>query len=168
MSDNSNHDTPNSIRPVITNVNLFSPNKFIVTIDRFPKINIFLQRINVPDIYLNPVFQMSNREVDIKRPGDKLNYGSLIISFLLDENLETFKELKDWLKRATEEDLSNDEIFSDITIVTLTNNSNKNRTFKFYNCFPSSLSNILVDVSDRTDEPIIVDATFETTHFDLI
>ena len=55
-----------------------------------------MKSVNIPGITLGEATQTTPLK-DIPIPGDKLNYASLDLSFLVDENLNNYKELHDWL-----------------------------------------------------------------------
>ena len=87
------------------NVNLRQPSKmdyaspvqFRFKIAKLPKVEFFIQTANVPSMTLGEG-SMATPLVDIPIPGDKITFGSLDISFLVDENLNNYKELHDWIK----------------------------------------------------------------------
>lgn len=143
---------------------LLSPNKFKIVIGRFPKVDFFTQRVPLPTITLGRTIKTTNREVDIKYPGDKLEYEDLIVSILIDEGLEGYEEIHKWMNEAALAEDDND-FFSDMSILVLTNNSNKNKTFTFHNCFPQTIGNILFDTTATEDQPLSVDVIFNFSHF---
>jgi len=87
------------------NVNLRQPSKmdyaspiqFRFKIAKLPEVEFFIQTANVPSMSLGEA-TMATPLKDIPIPGDKVNFGSLDISFLVDENLNNYKELHDWIK----------------------------------------------------------------------
>ena len=73
-----------------------SPVQFRFKCTKLPLIEFFCQTANVPGISLGEQTQETGL-VDIPVPGDKITYQDLSISFLLDENLNNWKELHDWM-----------------------------------------------------------------------
>jgi|TARA_B100000085_G_scaffold280798_1_gene306328 hypothetical protein len=73
-----------------------SPVQFRFKLFRIPNVEFFVQSVNIPGITLGEATQTTPLK-DIPIPGDKLNYASLELSFLVDENLNNYKELHDWL-----------------------------------------------------------------------
>lgn len=73
-----------------------SPTQFKFSILKLPKVEFFCTAVNLPGITLG-----SDRQVgplkDIPVPGDKLTYNDLTMSFLVDENLENYREIHGWL-----------------------------------------------------------------------
>tara|TARA_R110001592_G_scaffold240602_1_gene500640 strand:+ start:174 stop:773 length:600 start_codon:yes stop_codon:yes gene_type:complete len=73
-----------------------SPVQFRFKITKLPKTEYFVQTANLPSITLDEVSQ-STRLQTIKMPGSTLSFGPLDLSFLVDENLDNYKELHDWM-----------------------------------------------------------------------
>ena len=73
-----------------------SPIQFRFKIAKLPLVEFFIQSVNLPGITLGSA-TVVNPLYDYPVPGDKIVYQSLDISFLVDENLNNYKELHDWL-----------------------------------------------------------------------
>ena len=63
---------------------------------KLPLVEFFVQSANIPGINLGSATQ-TNPLYDIPLPGDKITYASLDMSFLVDENLNNYKEIHDWI-----------------------------------------------------------------------
>ena len=73
-----------------------SPIQFRFKIAKLPQVEFFIQSVNLPGITLGSA-TVVNPLLDYPVPGDKIVYQSLDISFLVDENLNNYKELHDWM-----------------------------------------------------------------------
>ena len=73
-----------------------SPVQFRFKIAKLPEVEFFVQTVNLPGISLCSA-TVPTPLYDYPVPGDKITYQSLDISFLVDENLNNYKELHDWL-----------------------------------------------------------------------
>ena len=73
-----------------------SPIQFRFKIAKLPLVEFFIQSVNLPGITLGSA-TVVNPLLDYPVPGDKIVYQSLDISFLVDENLNNYKELHDWM-----------------------------------------------------------------------
>ena len=73
-----------------------SPVQFRFKCSKLPKVEFFCQSANIPGIGLG-VADMETPLKSIPFPGDKVTYQDLAISFLVDENLENYKEIHDWI-----------------------------------------------------------------------
>ena len=73
-----------------------SPVQFRFKILKIPNVEFFVQSVNIPGITLGEATQTTPLK-DIPIPGDKLDYDNLTIQFLVDENLENYREIHGWL-----------------------------------------------------------------------
>ena len=79
-----------------TKLDYASPNQFKFNITKLPKVEYFCTSVNVPGITLGTIRQETPLK-DIPLPGEKLTYGNLVMTFLVDEDLENFREIHGWL-----------------------------------------------------------------------
>jgi hypothetical protein len=97
--------------------------------------------------------------------GDKLTYDPLNIRIAIDENLEAYSEIFNWLKYNTQRD----ELKTyDITLCFLTNHNNIGRKIRFANAFPTSLGGIEFSVQQSDVEYATVDVGFRYDWFEFI
>ena len=73
-----------------------SPVQFRFKCTKLPLVEFFVQSVNIPGINLGSA-QQTNPLYDIPLPGDKITYASLDLSFVVDENLNNYKEIHDWI-----------------------------------------------------------------------
>ena len=73
-----------------------SPVQFRFKCSKLPKVEFFCQTANIPGIGLGEA-EVDTPLKSIPFPGDKVTYQDLAISFLVDENLENYKEIHDWI-----------------------------------------------------------------------
>jgi len=73
-----------------------SPVQFRFKCSKLPTVEFFCQTANIPGISLGQA-TVDTPLKSIPFPGDELNYQDLGISFLVDENLNNYKEIHDWL-----------------------------------------------------------------------
>ena len=73
-----------------------SPIQFRFKMNKIPKVEFFVQTANIPGINLGTAVVPSPL-YDYPVPGDKIQYQTLDLSFLVDENLNNYKELHDWI-----------------------------------------------------------------------
>jgi len=78
------------------NLDYLSPTQFKFNIHQLPKVEFFCTAANVPAINLGEaVFPTPYKEIPVM--GDTLTYDNLSISFIVDENLENYIEIHEWL-----------------------------------------------------------------------
>ena len=73
-----------------------SPVQFRFKCSKLPKVEFFCQTANIPGIGLGEAV-IDTPLKSIPFPGDKVTYQDLAISFLVDENLNNYKEIHDWI-----------------------------------------------------------------------
>lgn len=156
-----------------SNLNQFNAVSFEVNIARLPNVEFFCQRISIPSVVLGEAFQpMPFMNLPVE--GDTLTFEPLNLSFILDEDLKNYQEVYNWLTAlgfpreysqfASLKDASAaseyNSMFSDMSIILLTNKSNPNYEISFTDTFPTSLSGIQLDTTQMSLDPIVVDVTF--------
>ena len=73
-----------------------SPIQFRFKCTKLPEVEFTCQTANIPGISLGSATQPPPL-VDVPLPGDKITYASLDLSFVVDENLNNYKEIHDWI-----------------------------------------------------------------------
>ena len=73
-----------------------SPIQFRFKMTKLPNVEFFVQTANIPGINLGST-TLETPLKDIAGVGDKVTYQSLDVSFLVDENLNNYKEIHDWI-----------------------------------------------------------------------
>ena len=79
-----------------TKLDYASPTQFKFGILQLPKVEFFTVSANVPEISGTPAI-VNTPFKNIPTIGDKLEYGNLSISFIVDEYLENYLSLHNWL-----------------------------------------------------------------------
>ena len=78
------------------NLDYLSPTQSKFNIHQLPKVEFFCTAANVPAINLGEaIFPTPYKQIPVM--GDTLTYDNLSISFIVDENLENYIELHEWL-----------------------------------------------------------------------
>ena len=86
--------SPLSRQPTVLDYS--SPTQFRFMIHQLPKVEFFTTAAGVPGITLGDTV-MPTRFKEIPMMGDKLDYEPLTITFLVDEYLENYKSLHEWM-----------------------------------------------------------------------
>ena len=73
-----------------------SPVQFRFKIAKLPQVEFFIQTVNLPGISIG-TSTVPTPLYDFPVPGDEISFQDLSISFLVDENLNNYKELHDWI-----------------------------------------------------------------------
>ena len=180
---------PNEItRP--ENRNLLSPNGFIFAIDKMRSVDFFCQSAAIPSMSMKGVEQATRFN---KRyvPGDELEYEPLSLRFLVDENLKNYYQVHNWMRgiaapksskeftfdrgsvesqnnQPTQEDFldSNNDWYSDCSLLILSSNYQPVAEFTFHDCFPVSLSTLSFDTSIQDIQYFTAEVFLRYTYFD--
>ena len=170
----------------IKNRNYLSPVGFKFVITKAPKADFFSNSASIPGINLGFALQ-SNYLRDIPVAGDKLTFEDFTLSFFVDENLENYMEVQNWLRGlgypdSVEEfiDLKKDDTYtpdpsaknalneySDATLIVYNSSFNEIVKVKFRDVFPVSLSTINFDASVGDIDYVTADATFKYSIYDI-
>ena len=86
----------NPLENQLSNRNFLSPIGFKFSIAKTPKVEFYCNSARIPEITLGTAIQPSYLK-DIDVPGDKLQYGDLSLRFLVDEEMENYMSIHNWL-----------------------------------------------------------------------
>lgn len=167
-----------------TNPNFLQPNKFQLTFARAPNIQYFCQSVSIPGISLSEIPQ-NTPFVDIYIPGEKAIYDLLNITFMIDEELQSWNEIHDWIRAMTfpkeyEEYRRLGQLnkvtgaraglrpqYSDASITLYSSSLLPYYRFKLFDVFPTTLSTFVMNASDSPDSIMTADATFRYSYYDI-
>jgi len=171
--------------PQIENRNFLSPTGFKFTLKKSPKVAFFCNEANIPDLNLGIAVQTSYLK-DIDLPGDKIVFGDLNLRFLVDENLENYMEIQNWIRGLGYPenlqqfaDLQNQgliqgnytqdrqNIYSDGTLQVLTSSSIPNFQVVFKDLFPYSLGTLTFDATQTDIQYFTADVGFKYTIYSI-
>ena len=162
-----------------TNKNFLSPLNFKFQIKKAPSVNFFIQKVNIPDIKLiSPEYP--NPFVNAPIPGEHLTYGILDITFKVDEDLQNYLEIHNWIKALGKpqnydqyKNIQNkkpgtgDGIYSDISLMILSSTKMANYEIVFMDAFPVNISSVVFNTTDNDVNYIESSASFRYTLFDV-
>ena len=171
----------------VSDRNFLSVIGFKFVLERCPKVDFYCNAANLPSITLGVAEQPSYLR-NIPVPGDKIQFEDLQISFMVDEHMENYLEIYNWItglgfpesldqyiQLADEKNLSpeNDpnDFFnerSDATLMILNSDYNVSVRVKFKDLFPIELSGIPFDAKAEQQEYYTATARFKYTMFDVI
>ena len=73
-----------------------SPTQFKFQLTKLPKVEYFCTAANIPGISI-PSPSQPTPLADIPLPGDTISFDDLSVTFLVDENLENYREIHGWM-----------------------------------------------------------------------
>jgi hypothetical protein len=164
---------------VPTDRNFLNPVNFTFQIKRAPAINFFVQSVNVPGFAI-PNSGQATPFVKIPKPGDHISYQDLEISFKVDEALQNYFEIYNWMKAlgfpdntaqyknlAVQDKSQGLGIYSDIQLLVLSSNRNPIFVVNFLNCFPYSLGSLQFDTRPVDIDYVACTAAFKYQTFNV-
>ena len=170
----------------IQNRNFLSPVGFKFTLNRAPKVAFFGNTANIPGMTLGVAVQSTYLK-DIDIPGDKITFNDLTLRFLVDENLENYMEIQNWIRgigypesldqiynwqknnpKMDLQEKSQLNLYSDATLSVLTSSNNSNFKVKFLDLFPYSLTDLQFDATDSDIDYLTAEVTFKYTIYNIV
>jgi len=163
-----------------TNFNLFQPTGFKVTIDRknYANLEFFVQSVNHPGATNSPAEVAFQRVSGIPMPGNSMQYGELTMDIMLDEDLNSYIEMYNWMLRLVNNEqvekrdtfsgqTSSQPTYADIHVTALTSHNNKNKVFKYIDCIPVAIGDIRFEAQNQSVEYVSFPASFRFSYFDI-
>jgi len=148
-----------------SNINMLSPTGFKLTINRekFANIEYFVTSFGIPTVSSSEV-QQDFRNTITYQPSETIQYDSLSLRFVIDEDMKNYTEIFDWIKRNSE---SKGERH-DIILSVLSSHNNVNKQFQFRDAFPTSLGGVDFSTQLTDVEYLQADVTFRYNAFSII
>jgi len=166
----------------IQNRNFLSPVGFKFTLAKYPKVSFFCNSSRIPELNLGTAIQPSYLK-DLDVPGEKITYGDLTVRFLVDENLENYMAIHNWItglgfpettqqfkNQTTNSDGIRDlkEQYSDGSLSILNSNYRTVANVKFKDLFPISLTSLDFDSTVTDIQYFTAEATFKYTVYNIV
>ena len=165
----------------IQNRNFLSGVAFKFNLAKFPKVDFFSNSARIPELNLELAEQATYlKNIDV--PGEKLNYGDLTLKFLVDENMENYMAVHNWLRglgfpespqqfidKTTDSDGIRDleEQYCDGGLHILNSNLRDVAIVKFQNLFPVSLTSLNFDATETDINYFTASASFRYTVYNI-
>jgi hypothetical protein len=171
--------------PFPENVNPLNPNGFLFSVQKLPEVTFFAQDVELPSLSIGLVTQASSVH-DIKIPGETADYGSLTLSFLVDEQFKNWKAIYAWMIGLTypenhtvytqflNSEKNRDSYselakgYSDASLTILDSSNNPIQNITFIDAFPTSLSALPFSATNSDVNYLRASVTFEYTYYTLL
>jgi len=151
-----------STLPIVPfNKSFLSNNKFDFVLKRIPNFTFLVQSVNLPGLTLAST-AINTPFSTISVPGNQITFGTLSLTFLVDEDMQAWYELYDWIVqlgnptgydkigRLTGPEGSTINPLSDATLYVKTNSNNPNFKFNFIDVYPTELGEMTFTSSDNS------------------
>lgn len=163
------------------NFNYLQPTSFKLVIDRrnYPNLEFFCQTITHPGMIINPVELGIPRLAGLPIPGESLTFNELSTNVILDENLEGYSEMYNWILRLINTNMGNvgrggmnsdtsTPTYADITLSILSSHNNQTKQIRYIDCIPTALGDIQFESTADGQTFITFAATFRFNYFKLV
>jgi len=164
-----------------TNQNFLSPLGFKFLIQKTPSTNYFCLTANIPSVATGDILEPTPF-ISVPVPGDHLTFGTLSITFRVDEDMTNYIELYSWIQgigfpesyQQYRDELEKNagiksptNLYSDGTLIVLNSNMNPNKQVNFKDLYPVSLSDVTFDVTQTDVEYVTCTCDFRFRSFDI-
>ena len=173
----------------IQNRNYLAPTGFQFNVSRAPKVTYFGNQVNIPSLTLGIANQPSYLK-DIPRPGEKIDFEDLTLTFLVDEDLSNYMEIQNWIRGiGFPESLDQIYDFQQDDTLTVMNKALKNQGINLYSdgsllilnnvnlpkfkvtfdgMFPYSLSTLTFDATQSDLEYFTAQVSFKYNIYNIV
>ena len=171
--------------PVPNNINPLQSTGFMFTINKLPEISFFCQEANIPEITL-PTAEFENRFSVVPVAGDKPQFGDLFITFLIDEGMENYVAVHNWLvglgfpkdtnqyssyiesHRTFNQESNVSASVSDGVLQILNSSNNTTRTIQFIDLVPVSLTSLQLQSTVTETTYLAGNAVFKYNYYEFV
>lgn len=171
-AENQNPQTRADGQP--TDVNYLYQTFFRLQIPLFPKLNYFCQRVTLPGFGTSSPIDRPTRFASLKIPETRVTFDNLEVTFLVDKNLENWREIQNWMKRIYlvkdhNSILPNSKDHTtNANLILLNSAMNPNLQVQFNNLFPVSLTGFDFDSSVTDFTPFTATVTFAYDTYEFV
>ena len=172
-----------------TNLDFASPSQFRFSLLKVPNVEYFVTDVNLPGVSFSGDATINTRFTSVHFMGDSMEFEDLEVTFLVNEALENYREIHDWMVGigfpkdnqqyidaiGSEQNMNPiaskvdnakatgkpSVLMSDATLTILTNKNNPNLRVNFKNCFPTSLSGLSYTTQGTDTEQLTASVTFK-------
>ena len=162
-----------------SNFNYLQPTGFKLVIDRknYPNLEFFCQDFTHAGVIMNTADLGYKKISAIPFIGDKLTYNEMLANIILDEDMKSYIEMHNWMRR----NLDTDNVtaldrfknaaavptVSDITLSILNSSNNTVAQIIYRDSIPTALTDIQFQATTGAESFLTFGASFRFTYFDI-
>lgn len=165
--------------PIPSNINPLASNGFMFSINKLPDLSYFCQEVNLPDLSL-PIAEGYTPLSNTPMPGDKINFGDLQVTFLIDEEMNNYMGIHNWMvglgfpqsheqyRNFVNEQAAPSPLvagYSDGTLAILGASNRAVRVIRFVDLVPTSLQSLLLQSTVNETVYLAGVASFQYTYY---
>ena len=178
-------DISNPYERQIENRNFLSPIGFKFSLTKAPKVSFFSNTAQIPGLTLMAAEQPTYLK-NIPQPGDKMEFQDFTLRFLIDENLENYMQIQNWMRGLAYPDSLNeiygfwsgrtlkgdprdpDNLTSDGTLVVMDSTNNPQFMVKYSDMWPTDLTTMQFDATPGDVDYFTAEVTFKYTIYEIL
>ena len=148
------------------NFNMLSPTGFRVTIEspKFSNLEYFITTFSLPTVSLGET-EAAYRNYQGFVAGDKVTYDAVDLTFMVDEDMNNYVEVFNWIQSNANENISAKH---DIILSILSSHNNVNKQIRFVNALPVSLGGVDFTTQTTSIEYLQSTVSFRYDYFEII
>lgn len=165
--------------PVPTSISPLNPNGFMFSITRIPEVSFFCQEVNLPSVSMQTP-EIATPFASYPIAGDRVEFGDLNVQFLIDEKMENYKAVFNWLRglgfpenndQYTEQIRSSNTTsevsasYSDAVLSILGGGSIPVQVIRFVDVLPVSLDSLTFVSTNQDVQYSVGNATFKYAYY---
>jgi len=164
------------------NKNFLSPIGFRFSVQKLPHVNYFCTAASVPSMVLGTIDQVETPFIKLPIPGDKISFDPLELNFRIDEDMRNFREIYDWIESIGYPDnfgqrapfqrpnpkQAGNTVYSDGSLMVMTNQYKPNIEIKFIDMYPVSLSSVEFNLEQNDITYLNAQVSFAYRKYELI
>lgn len=145
------------------NRNPLYPGQFglVIESDKFKTVEYFCTNVSIPSLSMTATIQ-NFQHIEGFGFGDQIKYGTLTVTFIIDEELKNYLELHSWMERIRDQGV---EEYYDAVVLIYNNRSRLVRQVRFRDLVPQSLGEIALSSQSPPETPITCNVDFVYTGF---
>ena len=159
----------------MSSLNNLISNGFNIVLARAPNLVFRAQRVSIPGMDAQSVPQPTPFKQLFHTP-DSITYTPFSINFILDEKMQTYFEISNWMRGITfpedfeqYREIENSEmgLKSNLSVFILNSKGNPNFRMDVEDAFPTNLDEIQLSISDSATAIVTMNVTFAYNSFKL-
>ena len=180
-------DSRNLYTNQLKNRNFLSSIGFKFTLSRAKQVSFFSNSVNIPGVTLGVAEQPTFLK-NIDLPGDKMYFEDFVLRFIVDEDLENYMQIQNWMRGIgfpdslseiynlwsgntdfVDADPKNpDNLVSDGTLIVMDSTNNPQFMVKYSDMWPTELTSLQFDATPGSVDYFTAEVTFKYTIYEIL
>lgn len=134
----------------LTQIDYLTPTNFKFIVNGYESTMYTGRGVNLPDLSLSGI-EYAARRTDAQLADNKLLWSPLAFNFIVDDEMNNYKEMFDWMNRVVDTDDAHLSEVRNATLIIYDRDFNAVREIEFIGCWPTNLGGMQFDyIDDQT------------------